>query len=118
MLYSVNCDVFFNSDVISVKKSKEEIRKYIEDNYYKIDFTIDEIRPTYKFNVTCQGSVPQAIECFLESNSYEDTIRNCISIGGDCDTTGAICGAIAEAFYGIQPVRFRQVPQGFLLQYF
>ena len=82
-------------------KSKEEIRKYVEDNFYELNFTIDEIRPSYTFNVTCQGSVPQAIECFLESASYEDAIRNCISIGGDCDTTGAICGAIAEAHYGI-----------------
>ena len=82
-------------------KSKEEIRKYVEDNFYELNFTIDEIRPAYTFNVTCQGSVPQAIECFLESTSYEDAIRNCISIGGDCDTTGAICGAIAEAFYGV-----------------
>ena len=82
-------------------KSKDEIRQYVEDNFYKLDFTIDEIRPTYKFDVTCMGSVPEAIECFLESSSYEDAIRNCISIGGDCDTTGAICGAIAESYYGI-----------------
>lgn len=79
--------------------NKNDIRRYVNDNFYKLDFTIDEIRPTYKFNVTCQGSVPQAIECFLESTSYEDTIRNCISIGGDCDTTAAIAGAIAEAYY-------------------
>ena len=82
-------------------KSKEEIRKYINDNFYKLDFTIDEIRPTYRFNETCQGTVPEAIECFLESTSYEDAIRNCISIGGDSDTLGAICGGIAEAYYGI-----------------
>lgn len=80
--------------------SKEEIRKHLE-RYYKIDFTIDEIRPTYDFDVSCQGSVPQALECFFESESFEDAIRNCISIGGDCDTTGAICGGIAEAYYGI-----------------
>lgn len=82
-------------------KSKEEIRKYVEDNFYPLDFTIDEIRPTYRFNETCQGTVPEAIECFLESTSYEDAIRNCISIGGDCDTSGAICGGIAEAYYGL-----------------
>ena len=83
------------------KTSKDEIKKYVEDNYYELNFTIDEIRDTYRFNETCQGSVPQAIECFLESESYIDAIRNCISIGGDCDTTGAICGSIAEAYYGI-----------------
>lgn len=91
------CAIFLARD----GKSKEEIRKYIEDNYYKIDFTLDEIRPSYEFDVSCQGSVPQALECFFESNSFEDAIRNCVSIGGDCDTTGAICGGIAEAFYGI-----------------
>ncbi len=81
--------------------SKEEIRSFIEENYYTLDFTIDEIRPTYEFNETCQGTVPQAIEAFLESNSFEDAIRNAISVGGDSDTLAAIAGGIAEAFYGI-----------------
>ena len=81
--------------------SKEEIRSFIEDNYYTLNFTLDEIRPTYRFDVTCQGSVPQAIEAFLESDSFEDAIRNAISIGGDSDTLAAITGSIAEAFYGI-----------------
>ena len=84
-----------------IGKSKREIKKFVEDNYYKLDFTIDEIRPTYDFDETCMGSVPQAIKCFLESKSFEDAIRNCVSIGGDCDTTGAMAGAIAEAYYGI-----------------
>lgn len=78
---------------------KNEIRRYIEDNYYTLDFTIDEIRPSYYFNESCQGSVPQAIECFLESTDLEDTVRNVVSIGGDCDTTGAMAGAIAYAYY-------------------
>lgn len=82
-------------------KSKEEIRKYIEDNYYTLNFTLDEIRPSYKFNVTCQGSVPQGITCFLESTDFEDAVRNAISLGGDGDTIGAMAGAIAEAYYGI-----------------
>lgn len=69
--------------------------------YYKIDFNLDEIRPSYKFDVTCQGSVPQAIECFLESKSYEDCIRNAISIGGDSDTIACIAGSIAGEYYGI-----------------
>ncbi len=87
-------------------KSKEEIRKYVEDNFYKLDFTIEDIKDTYRFNETCQGTVPQAIECFLEAESYEDAIRNCMWLGGDCDTSGAICGAIAEAYFGL--------PDGFI----
>lgn len=81
--------------------SKEEIRSFIEDNYYMLDFTIDEIRPTYEFNESCQGTVPQAIEAFLESDSFEDAIRTAVSVGGDSDTLAAITGGIAEAFYGI-----------------
>lgn len=80
--------------------SKEEIRAYIEQ-YYNIDFTVDGLRPSYRFDVTCQGSVPEALVCFLESESFEDAVRNCISIGGDCDTTAAICGAVAQGFYGM-----------------
>lgn len=83
------------------KKSKAKIRGYIEDNFYKLDFTLDEIRPTYKFNETCQDTVPQAIVAFLESYSFEDAIKNAISIGGDSDTIAAITGSIAEAYYAI-----------------
>lgn len=82
-------------------KSMLEIRDYIEGKYYKIDFTLDSIRPTYSFDVTCQGSVPQAFEAFFESTDFEDAIRNAISIGGDSDTIAAITGGIAEAYYGI-----------------
>ena len=85
---------------------KAEIRAYITENYYSLDFTLDQIRPSYRFDVTCQGSVPQAIQAFLESESYEDTIRNAISIGGDSDTIAAIAGGIAWAYYGrngVQP---------------
>lgn len=81
--------------------SKEEIRQYIEDKYYDLDFSLDEIRDGYSFDVTCQGSVPQAIECFLEAEDYEDAIRNAVSLGGDADTQAAMAGAIAEAFFGI-----------------
>lgn len=81
--------------------SKEEIRKYVENNYYRLDFSIDEIRPSYFWDVTCQGSLPQAIKCFLESESYEDTVRLAVSLGGDCDTQAAMAGAIAQAFYGL-----------------
>lgn len=82
-------------------KSKEEIRRYITENYYTIDFTLDEIRSTYQFNETCQGSVPQAFEAFFESVDFEDCIRNAVSIGGDSDTIAAIAGSIAEAYYGV-----------------
>ena len=80
---------------------KEEIKEYIVDNYYDMDFTLDEIRNSYTFDVSCQGSVPQALEAFFESESFEDAIRNAISIGGDSDTIAAITGGIAEAYYGI-----------------
>ena len=86
--------------------SKDDIGGYICDNFYLLDKTLDEIRGNYYFNETCQDTVPQAIVCFLESESYEDALRNAISLGGDADTIGAITGAIAWAFYGrdgIQP---------------
>lgn len=82
-------------------KTKEELKAYIEAHYYALDFTLDEIRPNYSFDVTCQGSVPQAIVSFLESSNFEDAICNAISLGGDGDTIAAMAGAIAEAFYGI-----------------
>lgn len=82
-------------------KTKREIRQYIKDNYYKINFTLDEIRPSYHFNETCQGTVPQAFEAFFEADGFEDTIRNAISLGGDSDTLAAIAGSIAEAYYGV-----------------
>lgn len=80
--------------------SKEAICKYAE-RYYALDFTLDEIRPTYDFIEICQESVPQAIEAFLEADGFEDTIRAAISIGGDSDTIAAIAGSIAEAYYGV-----------------
>ena len=82
-------------------ETKEEIKTYIQENYYPLDFTLAEIRPTYEFDVSCKGSVPQALECSFESTDFEDAIRNCISIGGDSDTIAAICGGVAEAYYGI-----------------
>ena len=84
-----------------IGKSKEEIKKHITENYYKIDFTLDSIRQSYEFDESCQGSVPEAIQAFFESDSFEDCIRNAISIGGDSDTIAAIAGSIAEAYYGI-----------------
>lgn len=85
-------------------KTKEEIRERItEDFEYDLSRTVDEIRPNYKFEVSCQKSVPESIICFLDADSFEDCIRNCVSLGGDADTMAAIAGAIAEAYYGGVP---------------
>jgi len=84
--------------------SKDDIKNYIREHYYQLDFTLDEIRPSYTFNETAQNSTPQAIQAFLESNSFEDAIRNAISIGGDSDTIAAMTGAIAGAYYGVDKV--------------
>ena len=90
-----------------------EIRDYINVNYYPMDFTLDDIRSSYRFDVTCQGTVPQAITAFLESSDFEDAIRNAISIGGDSDTLAAITGGIASAYYGI-PAGIRKEALSFL----
>jgi len=83
--------------------SKQRIKEYIEAKYYNLDFTLEQIRDEYSFDVSCAGSVPQAIVCFLESESFEDALRNAVSLGGDSDTQADISGAIAEAFYGEIP---------------
>ncbi|MCP4297004.1 MAG: ADP-ribosylglycohydrolase family protein [Proteobacteria bacterium] len=84
--------------------SKEEIKSYIGEQFkYDLSKSLDHIRPEYEFDVSCQGTVPQAMTAFLESESYEDAIRNAISIGGDSDTLACIAGSIAEAFYGGVP---------------
>lgn len=70
-------------------------------NEYSIDLDLDELRKTNEFDETCQVTVPQAIRCFLDSDSYEDAIRNAISIGGDSDTIAAMTGSIASAYYGM-----------------
>ena len=83
-------------------KTKQEIKEYVEQNFgYNLNRTIAEIRPTYRFDVSCQGSVPEAIIAFLEGNSFEEVIRLAISIGGDSDTIGAMAGAIAACMYPI-----------------
>lgn len=81
----------------------DEIRAHIDAHYYPMNFTLDGIRAAYRFNETSQDTVPQAIMAFLESSSFEDAIRNAISIGGDSDTLAAITGSIAEACYGVPP---------------
>jgi len=85
-------------------KTKEEIKTFITDNFaYDLDRTVEEIRPGYEFDVSCQGSVPEAIIAFLESSHFEDVIRKAISLGGDSDTIACITGAIAHAFHRTIP---------------
>lgn len=82
--------------------SKEEIKKYIENEFhYDLNRTLDEIRPSFHMDETCQKTVPEAIITFLEARDFEDAIRNAVSLGGDTDTLGAITGSIAEAYFGI-----------------
>lgn len=86
------------------QESKGNIKNFIEKNFsYNLHRTLDEIRPNYSFDETCEGSVPQAITAFIESDSYEDAVRKAISLGGDCDTLGCMAGGIAQACYKIIP---------------
>ena len=101
-------------------ESKQTIRQEITDRFgYNLDRTLNEIRPYYKFDVSCQGSVPEAILAFLESEHYEDAIRKAISLGGDSDTLACMAGSIAEAFYQEIPLEIvtgvrERLPQNFL----
>lgn len=81
-------------------EDKNELKR-AASKYYELGKTCDEIREDYKFDVSCQGTVPVAIQCFLEGNNYEEVVKLAISMGGDSDTLGAISGSIAEAFYGV-----------------
>ena len=89
--------------------SKEELKEYIEKNYFKLDYDLEKLRRNYKFSSKSIDSVPQAIYTFLESNSFEETIRNAISIGGDTDTIACIAGSLAESYYGIPENLLEQV---------
>ena len=93
---------------------KNEIRSEIEKRFeYDLQFTCEQIRPTYTWGGTCQDSVPQAIVAFLDGEDYEDSIRNAISIGGDSDTIGCITGSIAEAYFGV-PADLRNSAMNYL----
>ena len=84
--------------------SKSEIRRELKERFgYNLDRSVDEIRPGYAFDVSCQGSVPESIICFLDSSDLEEAIRLAVSMGGDADTMACIAGGIAEAFYGSVP---------------
>lgn len=96
--------------------SQKGLYEYIATHYYSLDFTLDQIRDSYRFEVSCQGSVPQAFAAFFEADSFEDAIRNAISIGGDSDTIAAITGSLAEAYYEV-PLHLRQQALRFLDDY-
>ena len=90
-------------------KSKGEIRTYIENEFgYNLSRHVDEIRPSYKFDVRAEGSVPQAICAFLDSADFEDAIRNAVSLGGDSDTIACIAGGIAQSYYGGVPIEIQE----------
>ncbi|ABW25094.1 ADP-ribosylglycohydrolase family protein [Acaryochloris marina] len=90
-------------------RSKAEIKTYIETTFgYDLRLSLEEIRPQYQFDSSCQGSVPQAITAFLESTDFEDAIRNAVSLGGDSDTQACIAGGIAQGFYGGVPKQIAQ----------
>lgn len=85
-------------------ESKEAIKKEITERFnYDLNRTVDEIRPVYEFDVSCQGTVPEAIMCFLESGSFEDAVRKAVSLGGDSDTLACITGGMAQAYYKTLP---------------
>ena len=85
-------------------QSKEQIKGYVEPTFgYDLDTPLDEIRPRYEFEVSCQKWVPQAIRAFLESDNFEDAVRKAISLGGDSDTMACMAGGIAQAFFGGVP---------------
>ena len=95
------------------ESKKEEIFSVINAEYYPMNFTLDEIRADYEFNETCQETVPQALKAFFEATSFEDAIRNAISIGGDSDTIAAITGTVAGAYYGV-PLRIEHKALAYL----
>ena len=84
------------------KTGKPEIRAYVESTFgYDLGRTVEAMRSAYCFDVTCQGTVPAAVTCFLESTGFEDAIRNAVSLGGDTDTLACITGSMAQACYGV-----------------
>jgi ADP-ribosylglycohydrolase len=83
---------------------KNEIRDFIENRFgYDLRRSVEDIRPGYRFDVSCQGTVPPALCAFLDSTDFEDAIRNAVSLGGDADTLACIAGGISQAYYGGVP---------------
>lgn len=108
---SILCAAAVSTSIFLLRNgiSKEELKEYIEKNYFKLDYDLEDLRRNYKFSSKSINSVPQAIFAFLESNSFEETIRNAISIGGDTDTIACIAGSLAESYYGIPQELLEQV---------
>lgn len=96
--------------------TKEEIRQHIIENYYSMDFTLDTINSEWRYGCSSQETVPYALEAFFEANSFEETVRLAISIGGDCDTNASMAAAIAEAFYVVPPYIVNQL-DGYLTEH-
>jgi len=95
--------------------SKDDIANFVVEQFdYDLDRSIDEIRPDYEFDVSCEGTVPEAIIAFLESTDYEDAIRNAVSIGGDSDTIACMTGGISEAYYDGVPRAISSTAIGYL----
>lgn len=91
------------------QRDKAVIRREITERFgYDLARTVDAIRPTYRFDETCQGTVPEAIVAFLDASDFEDAIRNAVSLGGDADTLACIAGGIAHAYYGGVPAELRE----------
>lgn len=91
------------------ERHKETVKSYVEERFgYDLSQSLDKIRPSYGFDVSCQGSVPQAMVAFLESTDFEDALRNAVSLGGDSDTIACIAGGIAQAYYGEIPEAIAQ----------
>ena len=94
-----------------------QIRRTVEHAYgYDLSRSVDQIRPDYRFDVTCQGTVPEAITCALESADFEDAVRNAVSLGGDADTLAGIAGPIAEAMHGIPDGLVASVTERYLAE--
>jgi type I restriction enzyme M protein len=96
--------------------AKEAVIKYIKDNYYELDFDLEDLQRNYTFSSRTSNSVPQALYVFSQSNSFEDSIRKAISIGGDTDTIACIVGSLSEAYYGISDELKEQV-KPYLINY-
>ena len=96
--------------------SKEEVIKYIKDNYYSLDYDLETLQRAYTFSSKASNSVPQALYIFSVSNDFEDSIRKAISIGGDTDTIAAIVGSLSESYYGI-PENLKQEVKPYLRDY-
>ena len=102
---AVACAVFLARN----GESKDNIRRFISDKFrYDLDYTLEQIRPDYSFDSSCEYSVPPSILCFLESTDYESAVRNAVSLGGDADTMACIAGGIAEAYYNDIPDDIRR----------